>query len=113
MASATGPVLRLFVMTELVLIAPGVTRAQGFYDLKKLLAASFEARFLVAAACNRSISEVMSAIRSVSSSTDSNETSCPISWVTFFLGLSSSSLAIGSIPSSRGGEPVAARNAAG
>src|ERR1700739_3783700 len=64
------------------------------YDLKKLFAASLEARFLVMAVCNRSISEVISAIRSASSSTESSERSCPISWVTFFLGLSSSSMAI-------------------
>ena len=63
-------------------------------DLKKLFAASLEARFLVMAACNRSISEVKSAIRSVSSSTDSSERSCPMSWVIFFLGLSSSSMAM-------------------
>jgi len=31
------------------------------YDLKKLFAASFEARFLVMATCSRSISEVISA----------------------------------------------------
>ena len=37
------------------------------HDLKKLFAASLEARFFVAAACKRSISEVSSAIRSLSS----------------------------------------------
>src|SRR5665213_209505 len=64
------------------------------YDLKKLFAASFDARFLVIAACNRSISEVISAMRSASSSTDSKDRSCPISWVIFFRGLSSSSIAM-------------------
>jgi hypothetical protein len=62
------------------------------YDLKKLFAASFEARFLVAAASKRSISDVSSAIRSFNSSTDNSDRSCPISWVTFFRGLSSSSM---------------------
>src|ERR1700681_4231066 len=72
------------------------------YDLKKLSAACFEARFLAAAACNRSISEVISAIRSVSSSTESSERSCPISWVIFFLGLlSSSSMAMRPAPCSK------------
>src|ERR1700682_3003137 len=64
------------------------------YVLKKLFAASFDARFLVAACCSRSISAFRSAMRSVSSSTDSSDRSCPISWVTFFLGLSSSSAAM-------------------
>src|SRR5712671_566881 len=64
------------------------------HDLKKLSAASLEARFLVMATCSRSISDVISAIRSVSSSTDSSDRSCPISCVTFFLGLSSSSIAM-------------------
>src|ERR1700679_2559502 len=49
-----------------------LVRDDGGYDLKKLFAASLEARFLVMATCNRSISEVISAIRSESSSTDSN-----------------------------------------
>src|ERR1700678_1728702 len=40
-------------------------RDTRLHDLKKLFAASFEARFLVAAACNRSISEFRSATRSV------------------------------------------------
>src|SRR6185437_14218285 len=64
------------------------------HDLKMLLAASFDARFLVMAACSRSISALSSAIRSESSSTDSSERSCPISWLIFFLGLSSSSIAM-------------------
>jgi hypothetical protein len=38
--------------------------SDGGYDLKKLFAASLEARFLVMAACSRSISEVISAMRS-------------------------------------------------
>ena len=42
------------------------------YDLKKLFAASFDARFLVMATCSRSISEFISAMRSASSSTDTN-----------------------------------------
>src|ERR1700682_3051307 len=67
---------------------------KSLYVLKKLFAASFDARFLVAACCSRSISEFISAMRSVSSSTDNSERSCPISWVTFFLGLSSSSAAM-------------------
>jgi hypothetical protein len=67
---------------------------QPCHDLKKLLAASLEARFLAMATCSRSISDVISAMRSVSSSTDSSDRSCPISWVTFFLGLSSSSIAM-------------------
>src|SRR3954454_10934794 len=46
------------------------------------------------AACRRSISEFISAMRSDNSSTDSSDRSCPISWVTFFLGLSSSSVAM-------------------
>src|SRR3981081_3350930 len=62
--------------------------------LKKLFAASFDARCLVMAAWLRSLSEVISAMRSVNSSTDSSDRSCPISWVTFFLGLSSSSIAM-------------------
>src|ERR1700722_19599261 len=66
------------------------------YVLKKLLAASREARFLVMATCSRSISELISAMRSASSSTDSSDRSCPISWVIFFLGLSSSSIAMDS-----------------
>jgi len=66
-------------------------RDTRLYDLKKLFAASFEARFLVAAACKRSISDVSSEMRSLSSSTESSERSCPISWLTFRLGLSSSS----------------------
>jgi hypothetical protein len=37
------------------------------HDLKKLFAASLEARFFVMAVCNRSISEVISAMRSASS----------------------------------------------
>jgi hypothetical protein len=32
------------------------------------------------ATCSRSISDVISAMRSVSSSTDSSDRSCPISW---------------------------------
>jgi hypothetical protein len=43
--------------------------------LKKLFAASFDARFLAIAACSRSISEVISAMRSASSSTDSSDRS--------------------------------------
>src|SRR5258708_35192783 len=76
------------------------------HDLKKLLAASLEARFLVMAACSRSISEVISAMRSASSSTDNSDSSCPISWVTFFLGLSSSSMAMRPSPFSRVPEAV-------
>ena len=64
------------------------------YDLKKLFAASLEARFLVAASCKRSISDFKSVIRSVSSSTESSERSWPISWLIFFLGRSSSSMGI-------------------
>ena len=41
------------------------------YVLKKLFAASFEARFLVMATCSRSISDVSSAIRSVNSRSES------------------------------------------
>ena len=52
---------------------------QVSHDLKKLFAASLEARFLAMAVCSRSISEVISAMRSANSSTDSSETSCPIS----------------------------------
>src|ERR1700743_2510968 len=62
--------------------------------LKKLFAASLEARFLAAAACNRSASEFNSNIRSVSSSTESRDRSWPISWVIFFRGRSSSSIAM-------------------
>src|SRR6516164_956114 len=68
----------------------GLTR----HDLKKLLAASREARFLVAASFSRSISAVSSAMRSLSSSSDNSDRSCPISWLIFFRGRSSSSLAI-------------------
>src|SRR3954468_21935004 len=64
------------------------------YVLKKLFAASFEARFFVTACCRRSISEFISAMRSVNSSTDSSDRSWPISWVIFFRGLSSSSMAM-------------------
>ena len=46
-------------------------------------------------------------------SLSSPATSCPISWVIFFLGLSSSSIAICLAPCSRGGETVASRNGAG
>ena len=45
------------------------------HDLKKLSAASFEARFLVTAACSRSTSVVSSAMRSVNSSTDKSDRS--------------------------------------
>src|SRR5260370_8773825 len=89
---------------------PAFRRDDGGYVLKKLFAASFEARFLVTAACSRSISEVISAMRSASSSTDSSDRSCPLSWVTFFLGLSSSSMAI---RFSRAQLSVASRPAAG
>src|SRR5436190_4160960 len=65
------------------------------------------------ATCSRSISEVISAMRSASSSTDSSDRSCPISWVTFFLGLSSSSIAMRSPPCSSLREAVASRSAAG
>src|SRR5437588_9031430 len=62
--------------------------AARLHDLKKLFAASLDARFFAIAACSRSISDVISAMRSVSSSTDSSDRSCPISWVIFFRGLS-------------------------
>src|SRR5271156_2844657 len=73
------------------------------------MAVSLEARFLVIAACSRSISEFISAMRSASSSTDNSDRSCPISWVTFFLGLSSSSMAMRPAP----GSTVASQPAAG
>jgi putative PIG3 family NAD(P)H quinone oxidoreductase len=62
--------------------------------LKKLFAASRDARFLLIASCSRASSSFKSAMRSVNSSTESKDKSCPISCVTFFLGRSSSSLAI-------------------
>jgi hypothetical protein len=95
---------------------PGMTEEallRSSHDLKKLFAASLEARFLVMAACSRSISKFISAMRSVSSSTDSNDSSCPISWLIFFFGLSSSSMAICHPPCSTIGEAVASRGAAG
>src|SRR6476469_4744938 len=69
-------------------------RVRTTHDLKKLFAASFDARFLAAACCSRSISEFIRAMRSINSSTDSSDRSWPISWVIFFRGLSSSSLAM-------------------
>ena len=87
--------------------------AFDFYVLKKLFAASFDTRFLVVAACSLSISDVISAMRSASSSTDNSDRSCPISWVTFFLGLSSSSAAMCSTPCSTLREAVASASAAG
>ncbi|HYZ42481.1 MAG TPA: hypothetical protein VE687_17930, partial [Stellaceae bacterium] len=74
------------------------------HDLKNLSATSFDARFLAAACCSRSISAFNSAMRSLSSSTDSNDKSWPISWVTFFRGRSSSSMGMG-YPFAREGLP--------
>ena len=59
---------------------PDVAQRSGdVYDLKKLFAASLDARFLAAACCRRSISEFIKAMRSVNSSTDSSDRSWPIS----------------------------------
>src|ERR1700722_20623006 len=48
------------------------------HDLKKLFAAFLDARFLVMATCSRSISECISSMRSVGSSTDSSDRPCPL-----------------------------------
>src|SRR5690242_17994758 len=55
-----------------------LVRDDNHYDLKKLLAASFDARFFVVASCSRAISPLSSAMRSWSSSTESSDRSCPI-----------------------------------
>ena len=69
-------------------------RGDKHHDLKKLFAASLDARFLAEAASRRSISLFSSAMRSVRSSTDSSDKSWPISWLIFFRGRSSSSVAM-------------------
>ena len=51
----------------------------------------------------------ISAIRSVNSSTDNSDRSCPISWVTFFRRLSSSSMAMRFLRARRSLEAVASR----
>src|SRR5262249_52855660 len=82
------------------------------HDLKKLFAASFDARFLADAASSRSISPVKSAMRSASSSTDKSDKSWPISWLIFFRGRSSSSIGIARLRDMRSGA-VASRNSDG
>src|SRR5437667_8457486 len=75
-------------------VAPATITLFAFYDLKKLFAASFDARFLADAASSRSISPFKSAMRSANSSTDKSDKSWPISWLIFFRGRSSSSIGI-------------------
>src|SRR3954464_3690703 len=66
------------VWSRIALRLSETTRVVRFpYVLKKLFAASFDARFLAIAACSRSISDVISAMRSASSSTESSDRSCP------------------------------------
>jgi len=62
------------------------------YFLKNWSALDRDARFFAIAASSRAISSLSSATRSRSSSIDSKARSCPISWASFFLGRSSSSL---------------------
>src|SRR5947207_6517881 len=61
--------------------------------LKNWSAAVREARFCAMSASRRLISSRSNCTRRPSSSTESNVRSCPISCVTFFFGLSSSSIA--------------------
>ena len=84
-AGASTSSLQLTKLTWMAGTSPAMTATcasepEIAYDLKKLFAASFDARFLVIAACSRSISEFISAMRSASSSTDNSDRSCPISW---------------------------------
>jgi hypothetical protein len=88
-------------------------RDDGYLRLEKARGGVLRRALPAIAACSRSISELISAMRSASSSTDSSDRSCPISWVTFFLGLSSSSMAMRASPGSAVGETVASRSAAG
>jgi hypothetical protein len=63
------------------------------YRLKNWSAAEREARLPAMSASSREISSCISYTRAASSSTESKLKSCPISWVIFFFGLSSSSIA--------------------
>src|SRR3954451_10035469 len=85
------------------------------YFLKTLFGASREARFFVAALSSLVISPLSSATPSVSSSTDKSERSCPMSWLIFLRGRSSSSIAILVPPAfaSQAAEAVASLHRAG
>src|ERR1035437_4589855 len=72
--------------------APNTGTVQA-YRLKNWSAAEREARLPAMSASSREISSCINCTRAASSSTESRLRSCPISWVIFFFGLSSSSIA--------------------